>query len=124
MSSDERCRAATPDCVVRVDNFGWSLYGAPWLQPAAINGKSSSRPGGGERLFAERRLRLRDRALVGLLLLLVFEADPELFAEPGGGAQQLRAAFLFVRGDRGGREAEHGAAGAAASGFTEPAQDG
>jgi DNA-binding MarR family transcriptional regulator len=45
MSWDERCRAATPDCVVRVDNFfGWSLYGAPWLQPAAINGKSSSRP--------------------------------------------------------------------------------
>ena len=26
------------------DNRGWSLYGAPWLQPVAISGKSTGPP--------------------------------------------------------------------------------
>jgi PhnB protein len=33
--------------VAKTDNVGWSLYGAPWLQPVAINGKSTE-PRNGE----------------------------------------------------------------------------
>jgi hypothetical protein len=29
--------------VANTDNGGWSLYGAPWLQPVAISGKSRGR---------------------------------------------------------------------------------
>ena len=38
-------RASTecPSVVAGQDNKGWSLYGAPWLQPVAISGKSTSR---------------------------------------------------------------------------------
>src|ERR671934_2569998 len=32
--------------VASVDNKGWSLYGAPWLQPMAISGKSNRRGNG------------------------------------------------------------------------------
>src|SRR6266508_2158764 len=29
--------------VANTDNRGWSLYGAPWLQPVALSGKSDRR---------------------------------------------------------------------------------
>jgi hypothetical protein len=33
--------------VAKIDNKGWSPYGAPWLQPVASGGKSrSDGPGG------------------------------------------------------------------------------
>src|SRR5206468_7740967 len=37
---DARLRRGT---VANADNRGWSLYGAPWLQPVAISGKSRER---------------------------------------------------------------------------------
>jgi hypothetical protein len=39
-----RSRGATPllrRLVARLDNKAWSLYGAPWLQPVATQGKSA-----------------------------------------------------------------------------------
>jgi hypothetical protein len=32
-----------PDRVALFDNEGWSVYGAPWLQPVAISSKSDQR---------------------------------------------------------------------------------
>jgi hypothetical protein len=36
-------RCALPPQLANADNRGWSLYGAPWLQPVAISGKSRGR---------------------------------------------------------------------------------
>src|SRR6266567_4325966 len=32
--------------VAKLGNEGWSLYGAPWLQPVAVNGKPAERRSG------------------------------------------------------------------------------
>jgi hypothetical protein len=37
------------DATVTADNRGWSLYGAPWLQPVAKGGKWSGRESGSDR---------------------------------------------------------------------------
>jgi hypothetical protein len=44
---DSRCRLGT--AVVKVDNRGWSPYGAPWLQPVATARKSQGRQNGRNR---------------------------------------------------------------------------
>ena len=39
---------AYPTSSVAISDYaGWSLYGAPWLQPVAISGKSTERGNGG-----------------------------------------------------------------------------
>jgi len=37
----ERAARPTKRGLAKADNLGWSLYGAPWLQPLAIDGKST-----------------------------------------------------------------------------------
>jgi hypothetical protein len=49
--------------VARTDTEGWSLYGAPWLQPVAIGRKSISRqlrpaPNVGDRFWGAERARM------------------------------------------------------------------
>jgi hypothetical protein len=45
----ERRTKTSAECgVARADNWGWSLYGAPWLQPVAISGKSPERGSAGK----------------------------------------------------------------------------
>jgi hypothetical protein len=44
-----RLTSAGHSAVVNIDNKRWSLYGAPWLQPVAIGGKSAGHGGGENR---------------------------------------------------------------------------
>src|SRR5205085_7675630 len=49
---------AYPTSSVAISDYeGWSLYGAPWLQPVAISGKSTERGNGGTRQNRCRGLR-------------------------------------------------------------------